>query len=809
MKVYKFGGSSIGNKKGFEQIFEIISKEEKQNHLIVVSACGKTTDLLIEAARFAENQKDNYLETLAQIKQNHMDLITGQFTHPTEPLAFLERILAEITSILKGIYQLGEFSNRTYDKLVSYGEFISSHLLTYYFHSQDLDAVWIRSQDIIKTEDKHTDAKVRLEESYTAIQNYVQSGRVYIMSGFVGADSQGNTTTIGRGGSDYTAAIVAAAVQAEDLIIWTDVSGMMTADPRIVKNANILSQLSYGEALELCHFGAKVLYPPTIIPAIQHRIPIKIKNTFRPQDLGTLILNESDNAQNVTGLSSMADVCSITLEGSGMIGVPGFISRIFGALAAAQINVIMVTQASSEHGITLVILPEDAEKAISALEENLHYELNDKIIDPIIAEKNLSVLAVVGSNMKNYHGIAGRMFHILGRNGVNIRAIAQGSSENNITTVIGKNDLQKAMNVLHEEFFEEQIKQLNLFVVGVGTVGEKLLEQIRQQQKYLFSEAHLKINVVAVANSRKMYFEEGGISLAEWEQKLAQGEKMNLNQFTDKIKKLNLRNSIFVDNTAHISVADCYEECLSHGIGVVTCNKIASSSEYERYRNLKNLAKKYKAPYLFETNVGAGLPIIHTLNDLIKSGDQIRGIKAVLSGSLNFIMNNFKSGTRFVDIVKQAMELGYTEPDPRIDLSGLDVKRKILILLREAGYQFDLEDIRSKSFLGDEYFETETVEEFLTMLEQNGADFDQLREDAESEGKRLKIVASYENGEAVVGLEKVDSLSPYYELAGSDNIVLFYTDRYREQPMIIKGAGAGADVTASGVFADIMRAGKL
>ncbi len=807
MKILKFGGSSVGHEKGFEQILKII-QQEPENCIIVVSACGKTTDLLITTAQLAEKQNTLYKTVLEDILTYHINLIQLHLDPQSaaSSIGFVKEKLNEVELILESIYNLQEFSNKTHDNLLSYGEIISSILLNTYLNENKITSQWVDSRDHIKTNSEFGNAKINFKITNQNIRETFNDTQNYVLGGFIASNNKGTTTTLGRGGSDFTASVIAAALNAKELVIWTDVNGMMTADPRWVKNAISLPELSYNEALELCHFGAKVIYPPTIIPAMKKEIPIVVKSTFSPEKLGTLISKSINHSRFVSGLTSIADVCSITIEGSGMVGKPGFTKKFLGILSDRGINVIMVTQASSEHGMTMIISPEDLDVSLKALHEELKYDLLEKIIDPIKFETKLSILAIVGQNMKNYHGIAGKTFHVLGKNAINIRAIAQGSSENNITTVIAKSDLKKALNVLHEEFFEEDIKKVNLFIVGIGTVGGKLIEQIKQQHHYLIENNQLKINIVAIANSKKMLFNEKGLNLKTWKEDLQEGIPMEMEKFVTQIIDSNLGNSIFVDNTAHDDVANYYEKCLSNGIGVVTCNKIASSASYERYKNLKDLSKKHKAPYFFETNVGAGLPIINTLNDLVKSGDKIHGIKAVLSGSLNFIMNNFKEDTRFVDIVKKAQELGFTEPDPRIDLSGLDVKRKILILLRESGYEYELEDIKSNSFLGEEYFKTNSVDEFLQLLEKNGAEFDALRQTTEAEGKKLKIVASFENGEAVVGLEKVSPENPYYQLDGSDNIVLFYTDRYKEQPLIIRGAGAGADVTASGVFADIMRA---
>ena len=808
MKVFKFGGTSIGNRKGFKNIINIINMEKNIPLFIVVSAFGDTTDKLFMIGNLAKKKDILYKKELSTVLEFHKELLEKNFRSNVlvENLTFLEERFKEIELILNSVFNLEEFSDRTNDQLLSYGEIISSKLLNSYLNDNNINSKLLNSKDIIKTDNNYGKANVDFEITKKNIDQLEKNNKVYILQGFVSSSNENITTTLGRGGSDYTASILAAFLNADNLVIWTDVDGMLTADPNIVNNTITLPELSYKEALELCNFGARVIYPPTIIPVMNKNIPIKIKNTFNPKGIGTIIKKNNDNNKLlITGLASIENVCAITIEGSGMVGVPGFTKKFLEIISNEYINVIMVSQTSSEHGLTLILSPKDLDKALKSLYKGLKYELDLKIIESIEYDENLSILALVGKNMKKYHGIAGKAFNVLGRNGINIRAITQSSSQYNITTVISKKDLKKALNVLHEEFFEEQIKHINLFITGLGTIGSKLIEQIKKQKMYLLDNNNLKINIISIANSKKMLFDENGLDVDSKNDLEKKGTKILLDDFSDKIIKLNLRNSIFVDNTASKEVSNYYDKFLSNGVGVVTCNKIAASSDYKTYLKLKKLSKINKAPYLFETNVGAGLPIINTLNDLIKSGDKLIKIKAVLSGSLTYIMNNFKEGTKFVDVVKKAMELGYTEPDPRIDLSGLDVKRKLLILLREAGFKIKLEDIKSGNFIGEEYFKTNSVKEFLDMLEKNNTYFENLRKNAEDKLKKLKIVASYQNGKALVGLEEVDNKSPYYQLEGSDNIVLFYTERYGKLPMIIKGAGAGADVTASGVFADIIR----
>jgi len=630
------------------------------------------------------------------------------------------------------------------------------------------------------------------------------------MPGFIASSEDGNTTTLGRGGSDYTAAIVAGALNSSQLEIWTDVNGMFTANPKIVKQAQPIETISYQEAMELSHFGAKVLYPPTIQPVLKKNIPILIKNTFEPDAAGTLITSVVTGKENpIKGISHIDKIALLTLEGSGMIGVSGSSKRLFEVLSQESINVIFITQASSEHSICIGILNSDADNAEKAINKAFELEIAQNKIDPCILEKSLCIVALVGENMKNHQGLSGKMFSTLGKNNVNIRAIAQGASERNISVVINERDVKKALNTLHERFFEDNTKQLNLFVMGVGNVGEKFIEQINQQKKFLKDNLKINVRVIAISNSRKMHFDEEGISLKDWTALIENGETANKDAFITKVKEFNLRNSIFVDITANEVIANTYDQYLEKNIAVVTCNKIACSSAYDNYSNLKQLSRKYNAPFLFETNVGAGLPIIDTLKHLIASGDKINRINAVLSGSLNFIFNNFSETYNFHDVVKEAGVQGFTEPDPKIDLSGVDVARKILILIRESGYEMEMEDIQNNSFLPVECMNTTNNEDFFKSLTKHASHFENLLAEAKQKNSRLKFVASFENGKASVGLQFIPSDSPFYNLEGKDNIVQFYTDRYIDQPLLIKGAGAGAAVTASGIFADVVRIGNV
>jgi aspartokinase/homoserine dehydrogenase 1 len=727
-------------------------------------------------------------------------------------LSHIKRIINHLETLLDGCFLLGELSPRTLDTILSFGELLSSYIIAEALKQKLKNSSYKDSRELIKTNNQFGKAAVNFEVSNQLIAAFFASNtaQIIVMPGFIATSIDGINTTLGRGGSDYTAAIIAGALNASNLEIWTDVNGMFTANPKIVKQAQPIATISYQEAMELSHFGAKVLYPPTIQPVLRKNIPILIKNTFEPTAEGTLISNiVSAQTNPVKGISHIDNITLITLEGSGMIGVAGSSKRLFEVLSNESINVIFITQASSEHSICIGILNSDAETAEIAINKAFQIEIAQNKIDPCIVEKNLCIIALVGENMKNHQGLSGRMFSTLGKNNVNIRAIAQGASERNISVVINERDVKKALNTLHENFFEENTKQLNLFVMGVGNVGEKFIEQIHQQKKFLKENLRINLRVIAVSNSRKMYFDEDGIPLKEWQSLLEKGETANKEQFIANVKALNLRNSIFVDITANEEVSKTYEQYLKQNVAVVTCNKIACSSAYDNYKNLKSLSRKFNAPFLFETNVGAGLPIIDTVKNLIASGDKVHKIQAVLSGSLNFIFNNFDENNTFHDVVKEAGVQGFTEPDPKIDLSGIDVARKILILIRESGYQMEIEDIENKSFLPKECMETANNDAFFASLKEHAKHFESILAEANQKESRLKFVAQFENGKASVGLQFIPKDHPFYNLEGKDNIVLFYTDRYADQPLLIKGAGAGAAVTASGIFADVIRIGNI
>lgn len=812
MKVLKFGGTSMGSAAVMKQVAQIVASN-KNRSAVVVSAMSGTTDLLIQCGELAAAGNESYKDLLRQIETRHMEAVKELIPVQSQSsvLSLVKKGCNEIEDICNGIFLLSECSLRTRDKLMSYGEWLSSRLFEASLRHAGLNAEWKDSRELIRTNSNYGNAVVDFSVTNRQVQDYFSGStqQVTVLPGFIASDLNGVTTTLGRGGSDYTAAILAAAVDAVTLEIWTDVSGMMTADPRWVANAKIIPSISYQEAMELSHFGAKVIYPPTIQPVLGKNIPILIKNTFAPDDSGTLIESASARDNIIRGISSINSIALLSLEGSGMIGIPGFSARLFDALAKARINVILITQGSSEHSICVGINAGETAKAKEAVDHAFELEIEAKKVEPLQVESDLSIVALVGDNMKHHTGVSGRMFSTLGKNGVNIRAIAQGSTERNISAVVASKDVRKAINVLHEEFFETVKKQVNLFVVGTGNVGKRLLAQLQQQKEFLEENMRLHLNLAGLCNSRAMLIAEEGIDGNNWEQQLKQSGKADLNTFVQTILEKNLPNSVFVDVTAHAVVAEVYEKLLEKSISVVACNKIAASSAYENYKKLKDLSREFNASFLFETNVGAGLPVIGTLNDLLKSGDRIHRIEAVLSGTLNFVFNHYDGSKPFSEVVRQAQDEGYTEPDPRLDLSGTDVMRKIMILAREAGEQLEMEQITCNGFLPESCMKG-SVEDFYAEMARQETHFRSLYDAAVKENCKLKFVASFEktgtSSKASVGLKHIAPQSDFYHLYGKDNLVLFYTDRYKEQPMVIKGAGAGADVTASGVFADILRA---
>ncbi len=816
MQVIKFGGSSVASAENINKVIDIIKNKPKTDKVvIIVSALGGITDLLLQCAQLAANNNETYKTSLQEIETRHLNTVKELIpvTQQSSVLSAVKKMCNEIEDICNGIFLLGELSERTKDKIVSYGELLSSQIIAAKLKALELDVQWKDARELITTDSNFGAAFVDFSKTNAAIKNYFNTAAssLFVLPGFISADANGITTTLGRGGSDYTAAIIAGAADAKVLEIWTDVSGMMTADPRIVTNIKLIPKISYQEAMELSHFGAKVIYPPTIQPVMSKNIPVWIKNTFAPQDEGTVIQNESmKNGSAIRGISSINKISLISLEGSGMVGIPGFSKRLFEALANNKINVILITQSSSEHSICVAVDAANAVAAKQAVDAAFAYEIETKKVEPLFVENDLAIVALVGDNMKSHTGIAGRMFSAMGKNGVNIRAIAQGSSERNISSVIALSDVTKAVNVLHEAFFETTYKQVNVFIAGAGNVGSKLLAQLNQQLDYIKTSSRLNIKIVGIANSKKALLNDEGINLNNWQSLLAAAPANTIENYIDTIIEKNLRNTIFVDVTASDVVATCYNKLLQKSIAVVACNKVACSSSYNYYQQLKESAREFNAKFLFETNVGAGLPIIGTLNDLISSGDKINKMQAVLSGTLNFVFNNYDGKKSFASVVKQAQDEGYTEPDPRLDLSGKDVMRKIMILARESGEKMEMDDIANNSFMPESCMQG-SVENFYAEMEKHEAHFKAIYEAAASQGNKLKFVASFSpsgdgGGKAAVGLQHINPAHDFYHLYGKDNIVLFYTNRYPEQPMVVKGAGAGADVTASGVFADVIRA---
>jgi bifunctional aspartokinase / homoserine dehydrogenase 1 len=832
MQVLKFGGSSVGTIAAISKVIAIVkTRVQTRPSIVLVSAMSGVTDQLILLGQTAAQGNEAYQTMIQSLAKKHEDAVLALLpsTKQASALSMVKALIQEIESHCATIFNEGIFSLRMQDCLMSYGEILSSKIIAAAFEAEGVDQVWLDSRAMIKTNSTYSSAVVDRALTNQTIQQYFANPNnqhaLYMAPGFIASDAEGHTTTLGRGGSDYSGAIYAASINASILEIWTDVSGMMTADPRIVNNAKEIPRISYHEAMELSHFGAKIIYPPTILPVMHARIPLWIKNTFEPEHPGTLIENESPKDNNVIrGISSIKDICLLSLEGAGMVAIPGFTKRLFDALAKKQISIIIITQSSSEHSISVGVSVQDTHLAKIAVDAEFEEEINLQLLEPLIIEKDLSIIAIVGEQMRNHPGVSGKMFSILGNNGINIRAIAQGSSEKNITAVIEAQDVPKAVHLLHEAFFETAYKQVHVYIAGVGNVGGKLIDQIKKQADYLQNHLGLQIKIVGIANSKKQLINLEGIDASHWTDQLAAASSGtvhsgNIQDFVKAILDHNLRNSIFVDITANATVAATYAQLLSHSVSVVACNKIACSSDYAHYANLKSLARTHNAAFLFETNVGASLPVISTLNDLIRSGDQVNKIEAVLSGTLNFVFNNYeggKDGKSFAQVVKQVQDEGYTEPDPRLDLGGTDVMRKILILAREAGHPLEMDSIENEFFLPAPCFNG-SVADFYIELEKQEPHFKQLYDKAAAAGCKLKFIAKFESNAnekmnrkatAKVGLQHIQPNSDFYHLYGKDNLVLFYTQRYPELPLVIKGAGAGADVTASGVFADIIRAAR-
>ena len=807
MKVLKFGGTSVGSADSLSSVKSIVAAAEKPV-VVVVSALGGVTDALLEAASLAAAGEVDYRARLDALRARHFDLVERLVTDKSEKDLLkdrLEALLGRLGDLCRGVFLLHDLSERTSDEIVSFGERLSSAIVASVLD----DAVLLDPLRFIKTVQRggrtELDSETTAELIRGTFRTFAKDGGVALVPGFIATDLEsGRITTLGRGGSDYTASLIAAALDAEMLEIWTDVDGFMTADPRIIQTSYPIDELSYEEAMELCNFGAKVIYPPSLYPVFRKDIPVRVLNTFNPAAPGTLIRRKvRHGSAPIAGIASIGDTCLLTVSAPSMVGIVGIDSRLFSALAGAGISVFFVCQSSSETGISIGVRSADADRALELLSETFAREIAEGSMHPVALERGLATVAVVGENMRRKTGVAGKLFSTLGRNGISIVALAQCAAETNISFVVDARFLRKSLNVIHDSFFLSEYQELNLFVCGVGTVGAQLLAQIASQREKLMEERHLKINIVGIARSSRGVFDRDGIDPAAWQERLAAGAPLDLQRLRDEVLGMNIFNAVFVDCTASADVASLYGEFFRHGVSVVAANKIAASAGYATYRRLKDTALDYGVKFLFETNVGAGLPIIGTINDLRNSGDRIEKIEAVLSGTLNFIFNTISADVPFSETVRLAKEGGFSEPDPRIDLSGRDVIRKLVILAREAGYQVDQEDVEAHLFIPQEFFDC-TIDEFWQKLPSLDAGFEERRRALEARGEHWRFVARMENGRYSVSLCAVDARSPFYGLDGSNNIVLLTTERYHDHPMMIQGYGAGAGVTAAGVFADIM-----
>jgi bifunctional aspartokinase / homoserine dehydrogenase 1 len=809
MITLKFGGTSVGNATNMRLVSDIIAHSSGRR-IVVLSAMSKVTDKLNTAAQRAENGDSTYTDVLEDIKQQHIaacgELLTQ--SHQSGPLSQIIQHIHQLEELLSSVFLLRELTPRVKDLVASYGELLSSLLVSAHLKDRGIAHRWIDSREIIVSDDQYGNAKADLIATQANFSSKLDWNDldILIAPGFIAANKTKHTTTLGRGGSDYSAAIYAYVSKSTELQIWTDVSGMMTADPRICAKASTIATASYDEAMELSHFGAKVIYPPTLLPVMHENIPVRIKNTFEPSHPGTLITREVVKSDHLAcGISSLSNIAMIQLEGSGMVGIPGFSARLFDTLARQSINIILITQGSSEHSICIAVNEDDSDRACAAINQQFALEIHQQAVQPATPQKKLSIIAIVGDQMKDHTGISGRFFSALGKNGISIRAIAQGSSERNISAVIQSEDANKAILVTHEAFFEAGRKEVHVVIAGLGNVGSKLVAQIEQQQNYLLEKLRIDLRIVGLVNSRHALLDSNGINLSTHAQVLDACPSQTIQQVTDWLIERNLRNSIFVDVTAQGDFINHYTTLLKKSIRVVACNKSAASAPMNLYSELKSLASEFNTHFLFETNVGAGLPVITTINDLCHSGDQIHRIQAVLSGTLNYVFNHYDGAKPFSDVVRDAQNEGYTEPDPRLDLSGADVMRKLLILAREAGYPIEMENIQCNSFLPESCMRG-TVEDFYQEMHRQEKHFKQLLDDAKSNNCRLKFVATLQNNQFKVGLEQIPTDSDLYHLYGKDNIVIIHSSRYNQQPLVIKGAGAGAEVTAAGIFADIIKA---
>lgn len=811
MNVLKFGGTSVKDAKNINRVIDIVTKRDTKQIIVVVSALGGITNQLIEAASLAEKSNDIYKSILAEIETRHLDVVKALITvnRQSSVVAKVKMQLNELEDLLRGLSLVGEVSPRTLDIVQSFGERLSSYVIFEAFKERGAEATYLDARQVIRTDSNYNNAIVDFETTEKLVQQWFSTHKgIHVVPGFIASSHDGKTTTLGRGGSDYTAAIFAASLNSPILEIWTDVDGMMTADPRKVGKAFPVERVSYSEAMELSHFGAKVIYPPSILPAMNKKIPILIKNTFNPESHGTLITDAvEDHYSLIRGISSIGDICLLTVQGSGLIGVSGIAMRIFRALAQEKVNVILITQGSSEHAITFAVLPSESERARLALDREFNLERKLNMVEPIQVVCDLSIIAVVGENMKNTPGISARLFEALGRNGISVVCTAQGASELNISVVVEKFHEKKGLNAVHETFFQNDKKRLNLFLVGTGAIGKTLIKQIDEQLEFLSNQNNVEVRLIGIANSKRMWFNEDGVSLNNWRDELdLHGSQSDLHQFILKMRELNMRNSIFVDCTANADVAALYADILDANVNLVTPNKIANSGSLKTFKKLRELASRKNVFFLYETNVGAGLPIISTLKDLIQSGDKVIKIEAILSGTLNYLFSTMSETKSFSETVKEAKELGFTEPDPRLDLNGKDVGRKVLILSREMGLQLEPEHVQVENLMTPETQEVEDMNQFWeNLVKFENARYAQKVSKAAAEGKKLRYVATIEDGKVSTAIKEFDASHPFYTLQGSDNMIKFTTSRYRNNPLTVKGPGAGAEVTAAGVFADIIR----
>ncbi len=809
MKVLKFGGTSVGSLDALKNVKLIIEREFNKNEplIVVCSAFSGITNSLLLAAEEALAQND-FSEILKTAEDKHYQIISGLLPRTMQnPLLMLVKVsFNEIEDILFSVKNLGELSGRIKDRLLSYGEQLSSKIIATYLQSEDFPANYKDTRELIVTDSNFGNASVDFSKTNEKLKNWNPENQIYVVTGFISKDKNQDTTTLGRGGSDYTAAILGSGLKADEIQIWTDVDGFLTADPRLVKNAFSQPELSYQEAMEMSYFGAKVIYPPTMIPAIESQIPIYIKNTFNPENSGTLIHQKSEISKGlIKGIVSIEKTCLVNITGNGMIGMKGFSGRLFNALARYEVNVILITQASSEHSISFVVSFDDEKKAKIGIYEEFDFEINSNKIDEPQFDNELSIISVVGENMKKTRGISGKFFSALGKNGINIIAIAQGSSELNISAVIERNELSKALNVVHDSLLLSQFKTFNVMFAGTGNIGKELFRQLEREQKNLEENHQIKINVVGISNSREMRIFDNPESDFDLNNLSINSQKANLEEFINLISSKSLPNLVFVDNTSSEDVVSHYPQFFDKNISIVTCNKKGNSAGYEQYSKFKRLAKKNNVNFLYETNVGAGLPIIKTLNDLWISGDEILKIEAILSGTISYIFNNYVGDKTFAEVVRTAQELGYTEPDPRDDLNGMDFSRKMLILGREIGLPLEMSDVNIKDFLPEACLKADSIPSFYEELEKNEPYFSSLKNEAEESEKKLRLIGILESGKINIEVKIVDSNHPFFSLSGSDNIISFTTSRYKNTPLVVKGPGAGAEVTAAGVFADLVR----